>query len=53
MLNRRVEIEKQDFRKLSSFSLNSAGHKASLKLPPTYPQCRLKLNIEDYRLLVE
>jgi hypothetical protein len=35
MLHRRVEIEKQDFRKKSPFFQNPADHKANLTLSPT------------------
>jgi hypothetical protein len=40
MLNSVVEIEKQDFRKLSSDK--------GMRTSPTYLQYRLTLDIEDY-----
>jgi len=51
MLHRKVEIEKQDFRKDSSFFPNPADHKANLTLSPTTHYGQPYSRIEDYELL--
>jgi hypothetical protein len=50
MLHRRVEIEKQDFRKDSSFFPTPADHKANLPLSPTNVAPSVILEGEDYGL---
>jgi hypothetical protein len=48
MLQRRVEIEKQDFRKKSPFFPNPTDHKANLTLSPTKSEDRSTSKVDDY-----
>jgi hypothetical protein len=48
MLHRRVEIEKQDFRKEPSHSKGKIPLLPDLTLPPTYLQSDIALNLDDY-----
>jgi len=50
MLHRRVEIEKQDFRKKSSFPPNPANLKANLRLSPTKSEYWSTSKVDDYYL---
>jgi hypothetical protein len=48
MLHRRVEIEKQDFRKKSPFFPNPADHKANLTLSPTTSHSMMRGEYNHY-----